>query len=120
MLVDDHPNLVSKIQIGQSFENRSLYVLKVGTKVTIALSSPPRRTWGLKVSPLHTVQHRGIESVGHLVGHRHPRTGMGHSSHRCLDSQQGNHVPWDMGPQFLPPAPFNTFLKHHLVVSKGH
>ncbi|NXW51181.1 CBPA1 Carboxypeptidase, partial [Nyctiprogne leucopyga] len=30
-LVNDHPNLVSKIQIGQSFENRSLYVLKFST-----------------------------------------------------------------------------------------
>ncbi|NXN31598.1 CBPA1 Carboxypeptidase, partial [Nycticryphes semicollaris] len=31
MLVDDHPNLVSKIQIGQSYENRPLYVLKFST-----------------------------------------------------------------------------------------
>lgn len=30
VLVEDHPNLVSKIQIGQSYENRPLYVLKVG------------------------------------------------------------------------------------------
>ncbi|NXL38940.1 CBPA1 Carboxypeptidase, partial [Glaucidium brasilianum] len=30
-LVDDHPNLVSKIQIGQSYENRPLYVLKFST-----------------------------------------------------------------------------------------
>ncbi|KFM09796.1 Carboxypeptidase A1 [Aptenodytes forsteri] len=31
MLVDDHPSLVSKIQIGQSYENRPLYVLKFST-----------------------------------------------------------------------------------------
>ncbi|XP_061323904.1 carboxypeptidase A1-like [Pezoporus flaviventris] len=31
MLVADHPNLVSKLQIGQSYENRSLYVLKFST-----------------------------------------------------------------------------------------
>uniref|UniRef100_A0A8C8BM40 Peptidase M14 domain-containing protein n=1 Tax=Otus sunia TaxID=257818 RepID=A0A8C8BM40_9STRI len=30
-LVDDHPSLVSKIQIGQSYENRPLYVLKFST-----------------------------------------------------------------------------------------
>lgn len=30
VLVEDHPNLVSKIQIGQSYEKRPLYVLKVG------------------------------------------------------------------------------------------
>uniref|UniRef100_A0A8C3K2Q5 Peptidase M14 domain-containing protein n=1 Tax=Calidris pygmaea TaxID=425635 RepID=A0A8C3K2Q5_9CHAR len=30
-LVEDHPSLVSKIQIGQSYENRSLYVLKFST-----------------------------------------------------------------------------------------
>ncbi|KAM6301867.1 carboxypeptidase A1-like [Podargus strigoides] len=30
-LVDDHPRLVSKIQIGQSYENRPLYVLKFST-----------------------------------------------------------------------------------------
>ncbi|XP_014800920.1 PREDICTED: carboxypeptidase A1-like [Calidris pugnax] len=30
-LVEDHPSLVSKIQIGQSYENRSLYVLKIST-----------------------------------------------------------------------------------------
>jgi len=30
-LVADHPNLVSKIQIGESYEKRPLYVLKVGT-----------------------------------------------------------------------------------------
>ncbi|KAM9388906.1 carboxypeptidase A1-like [Phaethornis superciliosus] len=30
-LVEDHPNLVSKLQIGQSFENRPLYVLKFST-----------------------------------------------------------------------------------------
>ncbi|KAL2308866.1 hypothetical protein Nmel_005036 [Mimus melanotis] len=29
VLVEDHPNLVSKIQIGQSYENRPLYVLKI-------------------------------------------------------------------------------------------
>lgn len=42
MLVDDHPSLVSKIQIGQSYENRPLYVLKVGTGDTVALPSPGR------------------------------------------------------------------------------
>ena len=42
MLVDDHPSLVSKIQIGQSYENRSLYLLKVGTGGTLALPSPGR------------------------------------------------------------------------------
>ncbi|XP_064309374.1 carboxypeptidase A1-like [Phalacrocorax carbo] len=31
MLVADHPSLVSKIQIGQSYENRPLYVLKFST-----------------------------------------------------------------------------------------
>ncbi|NWH97984.1 CBPA1 Carboxypeptidase, partial [Tichodroma muraria] len=31
VLVEDHPNLVSKIQIGQSYENRPLYVLKFST-----------------------------------------------------------------------------------------
>ncbi|XP_005235383.2 carboxypeptidase A1-like [Falco biarmicus] len=31
MLVDGHPSLVSKIQIGQSYENRPLYVLKFST-----------------------------------------------------------------------------------------
>ncbi|XP_063180657.1 carboxypeptidase A1-like [Chroicocephalus ridibundus] len=31
VLVDDHPNLISKIEIGQSYENRSLYVLKFST-----------------------------------------------------------------------------------------
>ncbi|KAM7056031.1 carboxypeptidase A1-like [Acridotheres tristis] len=31
VLVEDHPNLVSKIQIGQSYENRALYVLKFST-----------------------------------------------------------------------------------------
>nr|XP_005504387.1 carboxypeptidase A1 isoform X1 [Columba livia] len=31
MLVEDHPNLVSKIQIGQSYENRPLNVLKFST-----------------------------------------------------------------------------------------
>ncbi|NWV07067.1 CBPA1 Carboxypeptidase, partial [Ptilonorhynchus violaceus] len=31
ILVEDHPNLVSKIQIGQSYENRPLYVLKFST-----------------------------------------------------------------------------------------
>ncbi|NXT00052.1 CBPA1 Carboxypeptidase, partial [Jacana jacana] len=31
MLVEDHPSLVSKIQIGQSYENRPLYVLKFST-----------------------------------------------------------------------------------------
>ncbi|NXT80712.1 CBPA1 Carboxypeptidase, partial [Zapornia atra] len=30
-LVDDHPNLISKLQIGQSYENRPLYVLKFST-----------------------------------------------------------------------------------------
>ncbi|NWV71103.1 CBPA1 Carboxypeptidase, partial [Malurus elegans] len=30
-LVEDHPTLVSKIQIGQSYENRPLYVLKFST-----------------------------------------------------------------------------------------
>ncbi|NXG64380.1 CBPA1 Carboxypeptidase, partial [Hemiprocne comata] len=30
-LVEDHPNLVSKLQIGQSYENRPLYVLKFST-----------------------------------------------------------------------------------------
>ncbi|NWV82880.1 CBPA1 Carboxypeptidase, partial [Dasyornis broadbenti] len=30
-LVEDHPGLVSKIQIGQSYENRPLYVLKFST-----------------------------------------------------------------------------------------
>ncbi|NXC54940.1 CBPA1 Carboxypeptidase, partial [Aleadryas rufinucha] len=30
-LVEDHPNLVSKIQIGQSYEKRPLYVLKFST-----------------------------------------------------------------------------------------
>ncbi|NWS49371.1 CBPA1 Carboxypeptidase, partial [Probosciger aterrimus] len=30
-LVADHPDLVSKLQIGQSYENRSLYVLKFST-----------------------------------------------------------------------------------------
>ncbi|NWX15988.1 CBPA1 Carboxypeptidase, partial [Aegotheles bennettii] len=30
-LVEDHPNLVSKIQIGQSYENRPLYVLQFST-----------------------------------------------------------------------------------------
>ncbi|KFQ38522.1 Carboxypeptidase A1 [Mesitornis unicolor] len=30
-LVDNHPSLVSKIQIGQSYENRPLYVLKFST-----------------------------------------------------------------------------------------
>ncbi|NXI89454.1 CBPA1 Carboxypeptidase, partial [Psophia crepitans] len=30
-LVDDHPGLVSKLQIGQSYENRPLYVLKFST-----------------------------------------------------------------------------------------
>ncbi|NXK81189.1 CBPA1 Carboxypeptidase, partial [Amazona guildingii] len=30
-LVADHPGLVSKLQIGQSYENRSLYVLKLST-----------------------------------------------------------------------------------------
>lgn len=44
-LVDDHPSFVSKIQIGQSYENRPLYVLKVGTEATLALSSPGR-AWG--------------------------------------------------------------------------
>ncbi|KFP81512.1 Carboxypeptidase A1, partial [Apaloderma vittatum] len=42
VLVDDHPNLVSKLQIGQSYENRSLYVLKVGTRGTLTLPSPGR------------------------------------------------------------------------------
>ncbi|XP_068025487.1 carboxypeptidase A1-like [Melanerpes formicivorus] len=31
ILVDNHPSLVSKIQIGQSYENRPLYVLKFST-----------------------------------------------------------------------------------------
>ncbi|RMB89998.1 hypothetical protein DUI87_33610 [Hirundo rustica rustica] len=31
VLVEDHPKLVSKIQIGQSYENRPLYVLKFST-----------------------------------------------------------------------------------------
>ncbi|XP_031963351.1 carboxypeptidase A1-like isoform X1 [Corvus moneduloides] len=31
VLVEDHPNLVSKIQIGQSYEKRPLYVLKFST-----------------------------------------------------------------------------------------
>ncbi|XP_051468757.1 carboxypeptidase A1-like [Apus apus] len=31
MLVRDHPSLVSKLQIGQSYENRPLYVLKFST-----------------------------------------------------------------------------------------
>ncbi|KFW02084.1 Carboxypeptidase A1, partial [Eurypyga helias] len=31
VLVDDHPSLVSKIQIGQSYEDRPLYVLKFST-----------------------------------------------------------------------------------------
>ncbi|NXM10563.1 CBPA1 Carboxypeptidase, partial [Ploceus nigricollis] len=31
VLVEDHPNLVSKIQIGQSYENRPLFVLKFST-----------------------------------------------------------------------------------------
>ncbi|NXW61681.1 CBPA1 Carboxypeptidase, partial [Eurystomus gularis] len=31
MLVDHHPSLVSKLQIGQSYENRPLYVLKFST-----------------------------------------------------------------------------------------
>ncbi|NXO54570.1 CBPA1 Carboxypeptidase, partial [Aramus guarauna] len=31
MLVDDHSSLVSKFQIGQSYENRALYVLKFST-----------------------------------------------------------------------------------------
>lgn len=42
MLVDDHPSLVSKIQIGQSYEKRPLYVLKVGTGDTLTLPSPGR------------------------------------------------------------------------------
>ncbi|NXO16316.1 CBPA1 Carboxypeptidase, partial [Oriolus oriolus] len=31
VLVEDHPNLISKIQIGQSYEKRPLYVLKFST-----------------------------------------------------------------------------------------
>ncbi|NXN08224.1 CBPA1 Carboxypeptidase, partial [Indicator maculatus] len=31
ILVDNHPSLISKIQIGQSYENRPLYVLKFST-----------------------------------------------------------------------------------------
>ncbi|NXN60761.1 CBPA1 Carboxypeptidase, partial [Rynchops niger] len=31
VLVDDHPNLISKIEIGRSYENRSLYVMKFST-----------------------------------------------------------------------------------------
>ncbi|NXX08070.1 CBPA1 Carboxypeptidase, partial [Larus smithsonianus] len=40
VLVDDHPNLISKIEIGQSYENRSLYVLKVSTGGQPHLAQP--------------------------------------------------------------------------------
>ncbi|NXY76077.1 CBPA1 Carboxypeptidase, partial [Glareola pratincola] len=51
VLVDDHPNLISKIQIGQSYEKRPLYVLKVSTGGNLALPSPGRAR-GSKPPPL--------------------------------------------------------------------
>ncbi|NWW91428.1 CBPA1 Carboxypeptidase, partial [Rhynochetos jubatus] len=50
VLVGDHPSLVSKIQIGQSYENRPLYVLKVGTGITLTL--PSRERAGAEIPPL--------------------------------------------------------------------
>lgn len=49
-LVADYPNLVSKIQIGESYEKRPLYVLKVSTGPTF-------------FHPNHVQEHCGVPSL---------------------------------------------------------
>lgn len=98
-------SFVEKIQIGESYEKRPLYVLKVqqipqgGMTDSTAPELPSLLLWdvlGWEVPEFEVllfgspVQHRRLQPPGHLARRRHPFPRVGHPGQRPVDRQQGS------------------------------
>lgn len=97
LLVAENPNLVSKLEIGRSTENRPLYVLKARQEGFVGVSRSQDHGW-FPHGPISSlaVQQRGHEPPGHLDRHRHPFPRVGDTSQWCLVCQEGTGTSWPL------------------------
>ncbi len=91
-LVASHPNLITKVHIGNSYENRPMYALKVKSGTVQIMW-----WWTLfNLFALIPVQHGWCESPSDLGWCWNPLQGVGYSGFCCVDRQQGkmNEIKW--------------------------